>query len=65
MQHLLCAIVLLVVLVGCSGPATLTPYVYRTPTGSVSGIVQNDAFSFTVPDGWGHMLLRQLPLMSS
>ena len=65
MQHLLGANVLLVVLVGCSDPATLTPYIYRAPTGSNTGIVQNDTPSFTVPDGWKHLPLPDLPLMSS
>lgn len=53
MRAIICAIMLGVFLIGCTGPATPTPYVYRTPTGSVTGIVQTDTFSFTVPDGWG------------
>jgi len=38
---------------GCTSSTTGEKYVFKTPTGAVSGTVSTADFSFIVPEGWG------------
>jgi len=43
----------IILLSGCTSSTTGEKYVFKTPTGAVSGTVSTADFSFIVPEGWG------------